>query len=107
MFTNIIDSHLTNLIKSNLKRNAFSDSAKVASTHPIFKGKGERTEIKNYRLHSKLLSKSLQKIHTKKSYVSSGTNLLSDFTSAYRKGDSANCVHLRLIENWKAASGSN
>ena len=52
MFTNIIDSHLTNLIKSNLKRNAFSDSAKVASTHPIFKGKGERTEIKNYRLVS-------------------------------------------------------
>ena len=49
MSANIIDSHLTNIINSNLKRNAFSDSAKVASIRPIFKGKGERTEIKNYR----------------------------------------------------------
>ena len=49
MSANIIDSHLTNIINSDLKRNAFSDSAKVASIRPIFKGKGERTEIKNYR----------------------------------------------------------
>ena len=48
MSANIINSHLTNIINSNLKRNAFSDSAKVASICPIFKGKGERTEIKNY-----------------------------------------------------------
>ena len=49
MRANIIDSHLTNIINGDLKRNAFSDSAKVASIRPIFKGKGERPEIKNYR----------------------------------------------------------
>ena len=49
MAANIIDSHLTNIINSDLKRNAFSDSAKVAAIRPIFKGNGERTEIKNYR----------------------------------------------------------
>ena len=43
MSANIIDSHMINIINSNLKRNAFSDSAKVASIRPIFKGKGERT----------------------------------------------------------------
>ena len=71
MSANIIDSHLTNIINSDLKRNAFSDSAKVASLRPIFKGKGERTEIKNYRpvSYSILLFKSLRKIHTRKSYV--------------------------------------
>ena len=35
------------------------------------------------------------------------TNFLSDFISAYRKGDSANHALLRLIENWKAALDSN
>ena len=49
MSANIIDFHLTNMINTDLKRNAFSESAKVASIRPIFKGKGERTEIKNYR----------------------------------------------------------
>ena len=49
MSANIIDSHLTNITNSDLKRNAFSDVAKVASIRPIFQGKGERTEIKNYR----------------------------------------------------------
>ena len=48
-WANISDSHLTNIINGDLKRNGFSDSAKVASICPIFKGKGERTEIKNYR----------------------------------------------------------
>ena len=46
MSANITDFHLTNIINSDLERNAFSDSAKVASIRPIFKGKGERTEIK-------------------------------------------------------------
>ena len=49
MSANIVDSHLTNIINSDLKRNSFSDSAKVASIRPIFKEKEERTEIKNYR----------------------------------------------------------
>ena len=48
MSANIIDSQ-KNVIKSDLNRNSFSDSAKVASIRLIFKGKGERTESKNYK----------------------------------------------------------
>ena len=70
MSANIIDSHLTNIINSDHKRNTFSDSAKVTSICPIFKGKGEGTEIKNYRAVSILSCfSSLRKIHTRKSYV--------------------------------------
>ena len=39
--------------------------------------------------------------------MSSVTNFLSDFISAYRKGYSTNPVLLRLIENRKAALDSN
>ena len=80
ILANIIDSHLTNIINSNLKRNAFSDSAKVAPIHPIFKEKGERTEIKNCRPVSILncFSKVYERfIH--ENLMSSVTNFLSDF----------------------------
>ena len=46
---NITNSHVTNITSSDLKRNSFSDSGKVASICPIFKGKGERTKMKNDR----------------------------------------------------------
>ena len=42
MSANIIDSHLKNIINSDLKEKVFSESAMVASICPIFKGKGER-----------------------------------------------------------------
>ena len=35
MLANIVDSHLTDIINSDLKRNVFSDSAKVASIRSI------------------------------------------------------------------------
>ena len=101
MSANVIDSHLTNIINSDLKRNAFSDSAKVASIRRIFKEKGERTEIKNYRPISMLncFSNVYERfIHE---------NFLSDFISAYRKGYSTNHILLILTENWKAALDSN
>ena len=100
MSANIIDSHLTNIINSDLKRNAFSDSAKVTSIRPIFKGKGERTETKNYRpvsivnCFSKVYERFIHEI-----LMPSVTNFLSDFISAYRKECSTNHVLLRLIEN--------
>ena len=84
MLANIIDSHLTNIINSDLKRNAFSDSAKVTSIRPIFKGKGERTEIKNDTPVSILnfFSKVYERfIHESTSSV---TKFLSDFISAYK-----------------------
>ena len=79
MLANIIDSHLNNIINSGLKRNAFSDSTKVASIRSISKAKGERTEIKNYRPVSILnyFSKVYERfIH--KNLMSSVTNFLSD-----------------------------
>ena len=39
--------------------------------------------------------------------MSSVTNFLSDFISAYRNGYSTNHVLLRLIKNWKPALDSN
>ena len=80
MPANIIDSHLINIINSDLKRNAFSDSPKAASIRPIFKGKGERTETKNNRPVSILncFSKVYERfIH--ENLMSSVTNFLSDF----------------------------
>ena len=100
MLVNIIDSHLTNIINSDLKRNAFSDSAKVASIRSIFKRKRERTEIKNYWPVSILncFSKVYERfIH--ENLMSSVTKFLSDFISSYRKGYSTNHVLFRLIEN--------
>ena len=93
ILANIIDSHLTNIINSNLKRNAFSDSAKVVSIRPIFKGKGERTEIQIYRPVNILncFSKVYERfIH--EYLMLSVTNFLSDIISAYRKGYSTNHV---------------
>ena len=108
MSINIIGSHLTNIINSDLKRNAFSDSAKVASIRPIFKGKGERTEIKSHRLLSNLncFSKAYERF-INENLTSSVTNFLSDFISTYRKGYSTNHVLSRLTENWKATLDSN
>ena len=86
MSANIIDSHLTNTINSDLKRNAFSDSAKVASIRPIFKVKGERTEIKNYRLVS--IRKCFSKVYERfihENPMSSVTNFLSDFVQLTEK----------------------
>ena len=42
--TNITDSHLTNIINSDLSRNSFSDSAKVASVRLIFQKMIEQIE---------------------------------------------------------------
>ena len=42
---NVIDSHLANIINSDISRNAFSENAKVASVRPIFKKK-ERKKLK-------------------------------------------------------------
>ena len=94
MSASIIDSHLTNVINSDLKRNVFSDSAKVPSIRPIFKGKGERTENKNYRPVSILngFSKVYERfIH--ENLMSSVTNFLSGFISAYRKGYSTQIMY--------------
>ena len=100
ILANIIDSYLNNIINSDLKRNAFFDSAEVTSIRPIFKGKGKGTEIKNYmpvsilNCFSKVYERFIQEY-----LMSSVTNFLSDFISACRKGYSKNHELLRLIGN--------
>ena len=79
MSVNIIDSHLTSIINSDLKRNTFSDSAKIALIPPIFKWKGERTEIKNCR--SVIILNCFLKVCERFTYenlMSSVTNSLSN-----------------------------
>ena len=34
---NVIDSHLTNIINSDIKKNSFSEGGKIASVRPILK----------------------------------------------------------------------
>ena len=100
MSANIIDSHLTNIINSDLIRNVFSDSAKVASIPPIFKWREERTKIKNCR--PVIILNCFLKVYerfTHENLMSSVTNFLSNFILAYRKGYSSSHVFLRLIEN--------
>ena len=48
MSANVTDSHLANIINTDITKNAFSDKAKVVSVRPIFK-KNERSKIENYR----------------------------------------------------------
>ena len=48
-----MDLYLKNIINSDLSRNFFSTSVKVASVRPIFK-KDDRTKIKKYRTVSLL-----------------------------------------------------
>ena len=45
---NIVDSHLTNIINNDLSNNSFSNEAKVATVHPVYKKKS-RDKIENYR----------------------------------------------------------
>ena len=101
MSANIIDSHLTNIINSDLKRNVFSDSAKVASIPPIFKWREERIKIKNCRpvIILNCFSKVYERF-THENLMSSVTNFLSNFILAYRKGYSSSHVFLRLIESY-------
>ena len=83
--SNIIDSHLCNIINQDIENANFSDGAKVASVRPIFKKK-ERIEIENYRPVSVLnvFSKVYEKyiLETLSSFID---NFLSQFISSYRK----------------------
>ena len=106
ILANIIDSQMTQIINSGLKRNAFSDSAKVVAIRPIYKGKRERTKIKNYRPVSRLncFSKVYERfIH--KYLMSSANNFLSDFNFSSQKRV---CYKSKTLKtNWKAALDSN
>ena len=83
--SNIIDSHLCNIINQDIENANFSDGAKVASVRPIFKKK-ERIEIENYRPVSVLnvFSEVYEKyiLETLSPFID---NFLFQFISAYRK----------------------
>ena len=100
---NIIDSHLTNIINSDLLKDSFFQDTKTATVRPIFKKK-ERDKIENYRPVSilKLFPKIYEKflLEAFKSFI----NIFpSEYIAAYTEHSSSNHVLIRLIENWKKA----
>ena len=46
---NIIGYHLANIINHDIDNNSYSEGAKIATVHPIYK-KSDRDKIENYRL---------------------------------------------------------
>ena len=104
---NIIDSHLTNIINSDISRNHFSENAKIASVIPIYKKK-ERNSLENYRPVSILCC--FSKIYEKflldklKPFIST---FLSRYMSAYRENHSTNHELIRLTESWRNALNTN
>ena len=90
---NVIDSHLANIIRTNLR--------------PIFKT-DERTKVKNYRPVS--LLNIFSKIYERFIYENLTpfvNSFLSEFISAYLKTYITNHLLIRLIENWKKSLDQN
>ena len=98
---NLVDSHMANIINSDIERNRYSDEAKKAIIVPLYK-KDDRNKIKNYRPVSILngLSKVYER-YLHNSLIDFIEKSLSKYISAYRKKYSSNHVLLRLIEDWK------
>ena len=100
---NIIDSHLTSIINSDLLKDSFFEDAKAASVRSIFKKK-ERDKIENYRPVSilKCFSKIYEKflLEALKPFINT---FPPEYIAAYREHSSSNQVLIRLIENWKKA----
>ena len=103
MSTNVIDSHLANIIDKDITKNILSEKAKVASVRSIFK-KNEREKTENCRparilnCFSKVYEKVL--LDKFKPFINS---FLLEYMAAYRENYSTNHILIRLIENWKKA----
>ena len=83
--SNVVDSHLCNIIIKDVEKNKYSQEPKTASLRPIFK-KVKKKKIQNYRPISILngMSKIYERfIHD--SLSSYAGAILSNFISAYRK----------------------
>ena len=101
MSTNVIDSHLANIINNDITKNIFSEKAKVASVRSIFK-KNEREKTENCRPARVLncFSKVYEKVLLEK-FKPFINSFLSEYMAAYRENYSTNHFIIRLIENWK------
>ena len=99
--TNVIDSHLFNIINKSLQNSSFPDAAKIASVRPIYKKKCRNT-TENYKPVSVLntFSKVYERyIHN--SLIPYINKCLSEFVAAYRKCYRSSHALIRLVENWK------
>ena len=107
MTADIKDAHLTN-INNDLSKNSFSDSVKLASVTPIFKGKEKRLEMKNYKsvsirnCFSKVDEKSLNE-----QLLSPANKFLSKHLSTSRKAYGASHTLISLMEICKSALDDN
>ena len=98
----MIDSHLRNIINSDIEKNSFSEGARTASVRPIFK-MNEHKKVENYRPLNIL--NFFSKIYEK--YILEQFKLiLNDFSqhmAVYSSIYSSIHVLKRLIEHWKKA----
>ena len=100
---NITDTHLTNVINSDLLKDSFSEDPKIASVRPVFKKK-KHDKIEDYRpvsilnCFSKIYEKFIQEAF--KRFIDT---FLLECMAAYRQHYSSNHVLIWLTENWKKA----
>ena len=65
---NVIDSHSTNIINTDIKENRFSEDAKTALVRPLHK-KNDRNKIQNYKTLKKLYSSIQENIQVMSCHV--------------------------------------
>ena len=93
---------LHNLMVNFVEEKSFPDELKLANLTPVFKKKGEKTSVKNYRPISVLptVSKIFERF-MQEQMVNHIDKYLSPYLCGYRKGFSAQSALLSLVERWK------
>lgn len=99
---NHVITHLTHLINECIRSATFPECLKVAKVVPIYKGKGSRDDVNNYRPISVLpvLSKILEIILKNQLYnYFESNNFLSESQFGYKKGQNTSKAILSLVTN--------
>ena len=102
----ILASPIAQLCNLSIKTSSFPDCCKTAKLKPLFKGKGSKTDPKNYRPISllPLISKIMERvIYDQTELFLSKNNILYRFQSGFRKNHSTGLMRclFRIINNLK------
>ena len=92
---NVIGSHLTKIINSDIEKNAFSEGAKTVSLRPIVK-KNEREKVENYKPLS--IPNCFSKIY-EKHILEQFKPFLNDFLSRYMATYISSTLHFKPCFN--------